>query len=106
MLLLAMGVHWFFDSPLMENLFGTLVKTLAFHWSGEDLRWTLEEDGQGCVLRLSNTVVDSEWTANTAAGWDTCLTGLGAVLAGREPDSDAGPDEELIAHYRATLTTE
>ncbi|MEU0238940.1 SRPBCC family protein [Nocardiopsis sp. NPDC006198] len=75
-------------------------RTLAFHWAGEDLRWTLEEDGDGCVLRLSNTVVDPEWTANTAAGWDTCLEGLAAALGGRPAPQGTGPDEELVAHYR------
>lgn len=77
--------------------------TLAFHWDGEDLRWTLEEDGDGCVLRLSNTVADPAWTANTAAGWDVCLRTLAAVLDGRAEQTQAGPDEELIAHYRSTL---
>ena len=79
--------------------------TLAFHWAGEDLRWTLEEDGGGCVLRLSNTVVDPEWTANTAAGWDVCLEGLSAALDGRPAPQGAGPNEALIAHYRNLLGT-
>ncbi|WP_017572508.1 SRPBCC family protein [Nocardiopsis halotolerans] len=74
--------------------------TLAFRWDGEDLRWTLEEDGDACVLHLSNTVADPAWTANTAAGWDVCLDTLAAVLDGRPEHTRAGPDEELIAHYR------
>ncbi|GHC87757.1 hypothetical protein GCM10007079_32160 [Nocardiopsis terrae] len=81
-------------------------RLLAFHWSGEDLRWTLEEDGRGCVLRLSNTIDDPEWTANTAAGWDTCLTDLAAVLDGRAPESGPLPDEELVEYYRAALSTD
>lgn len=81
-------------------------RVLAFHWSGDDLRWALEEDGAGCLLRLSNTVPDPEWTANIAAGWDTCLTDLDAVLDGREPTSVPGPNEELLAHYRAKFATE
>jgi uncharacterized protein YndB with AHSA1/START domain len=79
--------------------------TLAFRWDGEDLRWTLEEDGDGCVLRLSNTVADPAWTANTAAGWDVCLGALAAVLDGRAERTQAGPDEELIAHYREVLAS-
>ncbi|MFD6951705.1 ATPase [Nocardiopsis sp. TSRI0078] len=80
-------------------------RTLAFRWAGEDLRWTLEEDGDGCVLRLSNTVADPAWTANTAAGWDVCLDVLDAVLDGRPPLAGDGPDEERIAHYRTVLGT-
>ncbi|PDP85658.1 ATPase [Glycomyces fuscus] len=79
--------------------------TLAFRWDGEDLRWTLEADGGGCVLRLSNTVSDPAWTANTAAGWDVCLGALAAVLDGRTERAQAGPDEELIAHYREVLAS-
>ncbi|MEU1902170.1 SRPBCC family protein [Nocardiopsis dassonvillei] len=79
---------------------------LAFHWDGEDLRWTLEEDGDGCVLRLSNTVADPAWTANTAAGWDVCLQALAAVLDGHAEPAQAGPDEALIAHYRQTLAAD
>lgn len=82
------------------------LRLLAFHWSGDDLRWTLEEDGRGCVLRLSNTIDDPAWTANTAAGWDTCLTDLDAVLDGRPPISVPGPNEELIAHYQSTLSVD
>jgi uncharacterized protein YndB with AHSA1/START domain len=81
-------------------------RTLAFRWAEEDLRWTLEEDGDGCVLRLSNTVVDPVWTANTAAGWDVCLDALAAALDGRARQAEAGPNEELIAHYRTVLGTE
>lgn len=81
-------------------------RLLAFHWSGDDLRWTLEEDGAGCLLRLSNTVPDPEWTANIAAGWDTCLGDLDTVLDGREPTSAPGPDEELLTRYRTRFSAD
>ncbi|KXK61390.1 ATPase [Micromonospora rosaria] len=78
-------------------------RVLAFTWSGEHLRWTLAEDGDGCLLRLSNTVLDPDWTAHTAAGWDRCLADLAATLAGRTAPPGGGPDEALIAHYRRVL---
>lgn len=81
-------------------------RLLAYHWSGDDLRWTLEEDGRGCVLHLSNTIADPDWTANIAAGWDTCLIDLDAVLAGGTAASAPGPDEELVAYYQVTLSTD
>jgi uncharacterized protein YndB with AHSA1/START domain len=91
-------------------------KALGFTWSGERLRWTLESDGQGCLLRLSNTVLDQAWTANTAAGWDRCFKDLAAHLGDGRPapaaDSQANAstceertrvEEALVAHYRAVL---
>jgi uncharacterized protein YndB with AHSA1/START domain len=78
-------------------------RVLAFEWGGERLRWTLTEQGGGCRLHLSNTVLDPGWAANTAAGWDRCLTDLDATLAGRTPGGGSGPDESRIAHYRRLL---
>lgn len=91
-------------------------RALGFTWSGERLRWTLEPEGQGCLLRLSNTVLDRDWTANTAAGWDRCFKTLAAHLddVGATSAADswrdaptcrerAAVEEALIAHYRAVL---
>ncbi|MFG1638224.1 SRPBCC family protein [Pseudonocardia alni] len=75
----------------------------GFTWADERLRWTLEPDGDGCVLRLSNTVLDPRWSANTAAGWDRCFETLAAHLGGSDLVTTTGPDEALIAHYRAVL---
>ncbi|MFE6448151.1 SRPBCC family protein [Nocardiopsis dassonvillei] len=58
------------------------------------------------MLRLSNTVADPAWTADTAAGWDVCLRTLAAVLDGRAERTQAGPDEALIARYRQTLAAD
>lgn len=78
-------------------------RVFAFTWSGEELRWTLTPDGDGCVLRLVNTIADPAWTANTAAGWDTCLGALGEVLEGRTPALHEGPDHSLIERWRTEL---
>lgn len=78
-------------------------RLLAFVWSEENLRWTLEADGDECVLRLSNTIIDPEWTPRTAAGWHSCLDELEAHLDGRPQPSDAGPNHALIAHYKTHL---
>ncbi|MER7168375.1 SRPBCC family protein [Micromonospora sp. NPDC000207] len=75
-------------------------RVLAFEWGGERLRWTLTGEGEGCLLHLTNTVLDPTWAANTAAGWDRCLTDLDTTLDGRTPDGGSGPDEARIAHYR------
>ena len=68
LLLLAMGVHWFFDSPLMENLLGVLVKTLAVflsavvvyfvarHGYRGRVRQSLAEQGEELGIRRSSAV--------------------------------------------------
>lgn len=68
LLLLAMGVHWFFDSPLMENLLGILVKTLtvflaavavyvaARHAYRGRVRQSLAEQGEELGIRRSSAV--------------------------------------------------
>ncbi|WP_341946571.1 SRPBCC family protein [Microbacterium sp. LWH11-1.2] len=76
---------------------------LAYEWSGEHLRWTVEADGDGCILRLSNTIVDPDSVPRTAAGWDTCLEDLRALLDGEAGAERSGVDEAKIAHYRAEL---
>lgn len=76
---------------------------LAYEWSGERLRWTVEPDGEGCVLRLSNTIIDPDWMPRTAAGWDTCIEDLMALLAGGPISAHAGTNEAKIAHYRTLL---
>ncbi|MFV0533753.1 MAG: SRPBCC family protein [Cumulibacter sp.] len=76
---------------------------LAYEWSGERLRWTVEPDGEGSILRLSNTVIDPDWMPRTAAGWDTCFEDLLALLAGEPVTGHAGPDEAKIERYRTRL---
>lgn len=76
---------------------------IAYVWSGEHLRWTIEPDGDGSILRLSNTIIDPDWMPRTAAGWDTCIEVLRAVLAGEPFDHITGPDETEIESYRKML---
>lgn len=64
---------------------------------------TVEADGEGCILRLSNTIIDAEWMPRTAAGWDTCIEDLLALLADEPICAHAGPDEAKITHYRTQL---
>lgn len=78
-------------------------RALAYEWSGERLRWSIEPDGEGSILRLSNTILDPDWMPRTAAGWDTCLEALTAVLAGDPLSPHIGPDAEKIERYRSRL---
>lgn len=68
LLLLAMGVHWFFDSPLMGSTLGALVKVLvAFvsalavyfvvrHAYRRRVRGALAEEGEALGMRRSSAV--------------------------------------------------
>ena len=68
LLALAMGVHWFFDSPLLEDLLGVLVKTLtvfvaalavyfvARHAYRRRVRQALAEEGEELGVRRSSAV--------------------------------------------------
>ncbi|WP_449279081.1 SRPBCC family protein [Leucobacter sp. GX24907] len=76
-------------------------QVLAYDWAGERLRWTIDADGAGSVLQLNNSILDPDWMPRTAAGWETCLETLSALLEGDTPVSQAGPDRAKIERYRA-----
>jgi uncharacterized protein YndB with AHSA1/START domain len=56
------------------------------HTFGDDangvVRWELEADGDGCLLRLSHTVYESSQMANFMAGWHAHLELFEALLSG------------------------
>ena len=65
---------------------------LAFHapslmelrWADDILRFVLEPDGPGCVLRLTVTFPEHGKAARDAAGWHVCLEQLVHVCEGTE----------------------
>jgi uncharacterized protein YndB with AHSA1/START domain len=61
-------------------------RLFAFTWEDDHLRFELEPDGDGTVLRLVHTFGDTYGAASFASGWDSCLADLGAALDGREPE--------------------
>jgi uncharacterized protein YndB with AHSA1/START domain len=62
-------------------------RLLAFEWGEDELRFELEPDGDGCLLRFSHALSDPATGARTAAGWDVCLDRLDAQLQGAPLDS-------------------
>jgi hypothetical protein len=58
---------------------------VAFTWEDDHLRFELEPDGDGTLLRLTHTFGDVYGAASFASGWDACLAALAEVVAGREP---------------------
>ncbi len=62
-----------------------------FLWGGERLRWELQPDTSGCLLRFTHTFDDRAGAASFAAGWHGCLDALGTLLDG-QPGEIASPD--------------
>jgi len=62
-------------------------RLLAFDWGEDELRFELEPDGDGCLLRFSHALSDAATGARTAAGWDVCLDRLAAQVAGAPLDA-------------------
>jgi uncharacterized protein YndB with AHSA1/START domain len=57
-------------------------RLLALEWGGDELRFALAADGDGCLLTFTHALGDLAVGAQTAAGWELCLDRLDAQLAG------------------------
>ena len=55
---------------------------LAGTWFGDELRFELHPDGDGCLLVFTHAFADRDTSARTAAGWDRCFARLDALFAG------------------------
>jgi uncharacterized protein YndB with AHSA1/START domain len=58
---------------------------LAYTWGPppeDELRWTIEERGGGCLLTLEHHFADRFKAARDGAGWHLCLRALDARLDG------------------------
>ncbi|MEU0572772.1 SRPBCC family protein [Nonomuraea sp. NPDC005983] len=77
-------------------------RVLAHTWGQDELRWELRPDGDGTVLIFTHTFADRYGAASFAAGWHTCIAGLGALLAGRQTRLPADT-AHLHEHYVAIL---
>ena len=64
-----------FDPPSLMEL----------RWADDILRFELQPDGAGCLLRLQVTLPEHGKAARDAAGWHVCLDRLVARCDGRPP---------------------
>jgi uncharacterized protein YndB with AHSA1/START domain len=62
-------------------------RVFAFTWDDSSLRFELEPDGDGCVLRFSHTFGDRWSAASYGSGWTKCFANLEVAL-------DGGPKDE------------
>jgi uncharacterized protein YndB with AHSA1/START domain len=76
-----------FDPPSLMEL----------RWSDDVLRFELEPDGPGCILRLTVTFPEHGKAARDAAGWHVCLEQLAAACDGTDL-SWQPPDRWRVVH--------
>jgi uncharacterized protein YndB with AHSA1/START domain len=57
-------------------------RALEWTWGGEEFRFELEPDGDGCLLAFTHVFDDRSLGAQHAAGWEAYLSRLDAHLAG------------------------
>ena len=80
--------HWFPPGAELKVTECEPPHLLAGSWYGDQLRFELRPDGDGCVLLFSHAFADRRKAARDAAGWDCCFARFSALLAG-EPMSEA-----------------
>jgi uncharacterized protein YndB with AHSA1/START domain len=74
--------HWFPPEEPVTVTESDPPRLLAGTWFGDELRFELTPDGDGCVLVFTHTFEDRDTAARSAAGWDRCFAALDALLAG------------------------
>lgn len=55
---------------------------LEYSWGPHMMKYEIQPDGDGSVLRLSESFDDKAWGARNAAGWEMCIENLDLVLEG------------------------
>ena len=91
------------DAPAGRVLEVEPPRLLAFSWGNDVLRFEVEPEGDGALLRFTHAITGrDDWparlsAARNAAGWDACLAALTARLDGTDADP---PDwRERSARY-------
>ena len=57
-------------------------RRFTFTWGLDTLRFELEPDGDGTTFLLTHSFDDRTGAPSFATGWEMCMTGLRALLAG------------------------
>jgi uncharacterized protein YndB with AHSA1/START domain len=80
-------MKFYMEDVMDEKLEITEVETfsiLEFDWFGDEIRFELHEDPNGCVLILRETINKvTEQTKKDLAGWHVCLDVIQALLDGK-----------------------
>jgi uncharacterized protein YndB with AHSA1/START domain len=86
-----------FDGEMLDFVPPSLME---LRWADDVLRFELEPDGAGCILRLRVTFPDHGKAARDAAGWHVCLEQLGALCNGSELPWSSQPAERWRVVHR------
>jgi hypothetical protein len=68
--------HWFPPGAELEITESEPPRLLAGSWFGDQLRFELRPDGDGCVPLFSHAFAEREKAARDAAGWGPLLRAL------------------------------
>jgi uncharacterized protein YndB with AHSA1/START domain len=71
-------------------------RLFAFDWDTESIRFELEPDGDGTLLRFTHLMTARDQAARDAAGWHVCLDRMEERLRGA--DTDAPGTEQTDEH--------
>jgi uncharacterized protein YndB with AHSA1/START domain len=90
------------DAPQMPD--GTVLefdppRLLAHSWGDDELRWELQANDNGCVLRLTHIFDDRFKAARDASGWHLCLGALSNALES-DPRPRRGHGPRLPQNWR------
>jgi uncharacterized protein YndB with AHSA1/START domain len=86
-----------FDGEMLDFVPPSLME---LRWADDVLRFELEPDGAGCILRLRVTFPAHGKAARDAAGWHVCLEQLGALCNGSELPWSSQPSERWRVVHR------
>jgi uncharacterized protein YndB with AHSA1/START domain len=92
--------HWFPSGEPPAITHSEPPHRLAATWFGDDLRFELRPDGDGCMLTFTHAFAERDTSARTAAGWDRAFARLDALMAGVVMDEAASLDAWPAVHER------
>jgi activator of Hsp90 ATPase-like protein len=85
--------QWFPSGEPLEVTESDEPRLLVGTWFGDELRFELQPDGDGCLLTFTHAFADRDTSARSAAGWDRCFMRLAALFEGKP----VGERESLMA---------
>ena len=92
--------HWFPADAPMTTVRSQPPRLLLAEWFGDELRFDLRPDGDGCLLVFTHRFADRDTSARSAAGWDRCYARLDALLAGTSMSEAASFEAWPEVHER------
>jgi uncharacterized protein YndB with AHSA1/START domain len=84
-----------FDGEILDFVPPSLME---LRWADDILRFEVEPDGAGCILRLQVTFPEHGKAARDAAGWHVCLERLTARCQGPTTSSERPADPWEVVH--------